>query len=145
MRNRTYGGVRGRKTKSRRKTTSFSSYSIFNTFLKIITPQPLRGSGFSGAKIRRKNEIRRENRRKSEKNREIICKSSVISARIVQFFHSKAPVPPGSFTFLPLKVLFTLLPLKVLFISYWYASSLSFLHIDERYPFSQLYSLMSEP
>lgn len=75
----------------------------------------------------------------------IICKSSVISARIVQLFHSKTPTPPGSFTFLPLKVLVTLLPLKVLFISYWYASSLFFLHIDERYPFSQLYSLMSEP
>ena len=43
MRNRTYGGVRGRKTKSRRKTTSFSSYSIFkknrreNLFIPIKT------------------------------------------------------------------------------------------------------------
>ena len=41
-------------------------HRFFNTFLKIITPQPLRGSGFSTAKIRRKNEIRREFRRKSE-------------------------------------------------------------------------------
>ena len=34
MRNRMYGGVRGRKTKSRRKTTSFSSYSIFMMAMK---------------------------------------------------------------------------------------------------------------
>ena len=38
--------------------------------IKIITPQPLRGSGISGAKIRRKTEICRENRRKIEINRE---------------------------------------------------------------------------
>lgn len=44
--------------------------SFFNTCINIITPQPLRGSGISGAKIRRKTEICRENRRKIEINRE---------------------------------------------------------------------------
>lgn len=47
------------------------------------------GSGFSGAKIRRKSENLRENRRKSEKigeRLEIICKFSCISVRIICIF-----------------------------------------------------------
>ena len=42
--------------------------SFFNTFIKIITPPPFfTGSGFSGAKIRRKIGKFGENQRKSEK------------------------------------------------------------------------------
>ena len=44
--------------------------SFFNTFIKIITPPPFYGQRISGAKIRRKAENLRENRRNSEKNRE---------------------------------------------------------------------------
>ena len=49
--------------------------SFFNTFIKIITPPPFfQGSGFSGAKIRRKIGKIRENQRKTEKNQRKIGK-----------------------------------------------------------------------
>lgn len=51
--------IKGKKTiKALLSIADGRASSFFNTFIKIITPQPFfTGSGFSGANIRRKNEI----------------------------------------------------------------------------------------